>query len=250
MLKTYLERRRAKSTFTPVRGLRYHAHCWGDATLVTPERPPMVMVHGWMDVGASFQFVVDALAEAEGFDRWIIAPDWRGFGHTEAPGADTYWLPDYLGDLDGMLDALIPEGQLDLLGHSMGGNVVMTYGGLRPQRIRRLVNLEGFGMPQTQPHQAPKRLLNWLDELKAPAVLRDYDSVQAVAQRLMKNNHCWRPTRPRGWHRTGRAKCPMAAGTYRATRRTNAATRRCTRWLRCWKRGSSSPRRCCGSRAT
>ena len=188
MLKTYLERRRSKSTFTPVRGLRYHAHCWGDATLVTPERPPLVMVHGWMDVGASFQFVVDALAEAEGFDRWIIAPDWRGFGHTEAPGADTYWLPDYLGDLDGMLDALIPEGQLDLLGHSMGGNVVMTYGGLRPQRIRRLVNLEGFGMPQTQPHQAPKRLLNWLDELKAPAVLRDYDSVQAVAQRLMKNN--------------------------------------------------------------
>ncbi len=192
MLDTYPQRRHAQSSFVAVRGLRYHVHSWGDARLATPERPPLVMLHGWMDVGASFQFVVDALAEAEGFERWIIAPDWRGFGRTEAPGVDTYWLPDYLGDLDGLLDALLPAAQhpdaIDLLGHSMGGNVVMTYAGLRPQRIRRLVNLEGFGMPQTQPHQAPKRLLKWLEELKTPALLRDYDSVQAVAQRLLKNN--------------------------------------------------------------
>ncbi len=192
MPETYTERRRAQSSFVPVRGLQYHVHTWGDASMVTPDRPPLVMVHGWMDVGASFQFVVDALAEVEGFGRWVIAPDWRGFGRTEAPGQDTYWLPDYLGDLDSLLDALVPEGAhpggIDLLGHSMGGNVVMSYAGLRPQRIRHLVNLEGFGMPQTQPHQAPKRLLNWLNELKTPALLRDYDSVQAVAERLMKNN--------------------------------------------------------------
>ena len=192
MLQPYLARRHAQTSFVPVRGLRYHVRSWGDAALVTPERPPLVMLHGWMDVGASFQFVVDALAQAEGFERWIIAPDWRGFGHTEAPGVDTYWLPDYLGDLDGLLDALVPQGHhaggIDLLGHSMGGNVVMSYAGLRPQRIRKLVNLEGFGMPQTQPHQAPKRLLTWLDELKTPALLRDYGSVQAVAERLMQNN--------------------------------------------------------------
>ena len=54
----------------------------------------------------------------------------------------------------------------------MGGNVVMLYAGLRPERIRRLVNLEGFGMPRTKPTQAPKRLLQWLDELKTPATLR------------------------------------------------------------------------------
>ena len=165
---------------------------WGDATLATPERPPLVLVHGWMDVAASYQFVVDALATAEGVERWVIAPDWRGFGHSAPPaGTDSYWFPDYLADLDALLDALAPAGrhaQIDLAGHSMGGNVVMSYAGVRPARIRRLVNLEGFGLPATKPHHAPKRLAQWLDELKAPQALRDYASVDEVAARLMKNN--------------------------------------------------------------
>ena len=184
----YPSTRPIQSRFLPIRGLNYHVHTWGQAALSTPEHPPLVMMHGWMDVGASFQFVVDALAQAEGFERYVIAPDWRGFGLTEVPRADTYWFPDYLGDLDALLDALAPTGAVDLLGHSMGGNVVMSYAGLRPQRIRRLVNLEGFGLPATKPHHAPKRLLNWLDELKNPQALRDYASVDEVAARLMKNN--------------------------------------------------------------
>jgi pimeloyl-ACP methyl ester carboxylesterase len=184
----YLARRVAHSTFLPIRGLNYHVHHWGDASLVTPERPPLVMVHGWMDVGASFQFAVDALAAHEGFDRWVIAPDWRGFGLSDSSGADSYWFPDYVGDLDALLDALVPDGAVDLVGHSMGGNVVMAYAGVRTQRIRRLVNLEGFGLPAAQPHQAPKRLLQWLDELKTPQALRSYDSLDGVAERLRKNN--------------------------------------------------------------
>ncbi|MBK6471014.1 MAG: alpha/beta hydrolase [Betaproteobacteria bacterium] len=187
----YAVRRAARSAFVPLRSLRYHVHTWGDTSLVTPGRPPLVLLHGWMDVGASFQFLVDALAEAEGFGRHVIAPDWRGFGLTEAPGADTYWFPDYLGDLDALLDALVPAARypaIDLLGHSMGGNVVMSYAGLRPQRIRRLVNLEGFGLPATKPHQAPKRLVQWLDDLKTPQSLRDYASLDEVAARLLKNN--------------------------------------------------------------
>ena len=181
----------SQSHFVPLRHLQYHVRSWGDASLVTPERPPLVMVHGWMDVAASFQFVVDALAEAEGARRYVLAPDWRGFGLTSTPAADSYWFPDYLADLDALLDALLPEaryGAIDLLGHSMGGNVVMSYAGLRPQRIRRLVNLEGFGLPATKPQHAPKRLLQWLDELKQPQALRSYASVQEVAERLMKNN--------------------------------------------------------------
>jgi pimeloyl-ACP methyl ester carboxylesterase len=188
MSDAYLPRRVPQSSFVPLRGLLYHVQQWGDASLATPGRPPLVMLHGWMDVGASFQFVVDALAQAEGFERWVIAPDWRGFGLSETPHADTYWFPDYLGDLDALLDALVPQGPIDLLGHSMGGNVVMSYAGLRPARIRRLINLEGFGLPETKPHHAPRRLLQWLDELKAPQALRSYDSVQAVAERLQKNN--------------------------------------------------------------
>ncbi len=187
----YPVRHAAQSAFVPLRHLHYHVHTWGDAKGVTPERPPLVLLHGWMDVGASFQFLVDALAEASGFERHVVAPDWRGFGLTEAPGADTYWFHDYLGDLDALLDALLPAARfpaIDLLGHSMGGNVVMSYAGLRPQRIRRLINLEGFGLPATKPHHAPKRLVQWLDDLKTPQALRDYASVDAVAQRLLKNN--------------------------------------------------------------
>ena len=188
----YVVRRVSRSRFVTVRGLRHHVMEWGDATLVTPERPTLVMQHGWMDVAASFQFIVDALSR----DRHVIAFDWRGFGRSDSSGADAYWLPDYLGDLDAMLDAwffdadraIASAARIDLLGHSMGGNVVMLYAGLRPERIRRLVNLEGFGMPATRPSQAPKRYLQWLDELKTPTQLRDYDSLAAVAARLRKNN--------------------------------------------------------------
>jgi pimeloyl-ACP methyl ester carboxylesterase len=70
----------------------------------------------------------------------------------------------------------------------MGGNVVMVYAGLRPPRVRQLINLEGFGMPQTRPADAPKRLVKWLDELKSPAALRSYDNVAGVARRLLDNN--------------------------------------------------------------
>ncbi|HEY9063632.1 MAG TPA: alpha/beta hydrolase [Burkholderiaceae bacterium] len=195
----YVVRRASRSRFVNVRGLRHHVLEWGDASLATPERPTLVMQHGWMDVAASFQFVVDALER----DRHVIAFDWRGFGLSDASGADTYWLPDYLGDLDAMLDALFFDAgraiatasRIDLLGHSMGGNVVMLYAGLRPERIRRLVNLEGFGMPATRPAQAPKRYLQWLDELKEPAELRDYENLAAVAARLRKTNPLLPPQR-------------------------------------------------------
>lgn len=184
----YTVRRPSRSRFVTLRGLRHHVLEWGDASMVTPERPPLLMQHGWMDVAASFQFVVDALPT----DRHVLAFDWRGFGLTDTPATDSYWLPDYLGDLDAALDALCfdaaPARPIDLLGHSMGGNVVMLYAGIRPERVRRLVNLEGFGMPATKPTQAPRRYAQWLDELKQPVALRDYDSLGAVAERLRKTN--------------------------------------------------------------
>jgi len=183
----YLPRRAARSLFVTVRGLRYHLLAWGDASLAAPERPPLVLLHGWMDVAASFQFMVDAFAA----DRYVVAADWRGFGLTDAGGSDAYWFSDYLGDLDALLDHpdLGLAGQpIDLLGHSMGGNAVMLYAGIRPERIRRLINLEGFGMPATVPEQAPKRYRQWLDELKEPMQLRPYDTLADVAARLRKTN--------------------------------------------------------------
>jgi pimeloyl-ACP methyl ester carboxylesterase len=188
----YRPRRLAHESFVPVRGLRYHLHTWGDPAAVTPQRPLLVLVHGWMDVAASWQFMVDALAQ----ERCIVAPDWRGFGQTAGPpGADSYWFADYLGDLDALLDALSPDAPVDLAGHSMGGNVVMIYAGVRPQRIRRLLNLEGFGLPDMAPESSPRRLAEWLDELKAPMAFRPYAGADEVPQRLMKTHPGLTPER-------------------------------------------------------
>jgi len=185
MTADYLPRRPAQSRFVPVRGLRYHVNLWGDPDAVDRQRPLLVWMHGWMDVGASLQFVVDAMRQA----RAVAAPDWRGFGRTAPPPlTDSYWFPDYLGDLDALLDALSPGVAVDLAGHSMGGNVVMTYAGARPERIRPLVNMEGFGLPEAPPQGAPDRLCKWLDELKTLQRLKPYDSLDAVAARLLKNN--------------------------------------------------------------
>jgi len=181
MPHVYAPHRPHRSEFLSLRGLRHHVLRWGQAV---PGQPPLVMVHGWMDVGASFQFVVDALQR----DREVIALDWRGFGLSETSGSDCYWFPDYLGDLDALLDAVSPGAPVDLVGHSMGGNVAMSYAGVRPQRIRRLVNLEGFGMPDVSPAAAPERLARWLDELKDPPTLRPYATLADVAERLRKNN--------------------------------------------------------------
>jgi pimeloyl-ACP methyl ester carboxylesterase len=181
----YQVKRTSRSEFVPIRTLRYHVRLWGEPA---PGKTPLVLVHGWMDVSASWQFMVDAFAQ----DHYVIAPDWRGYGLTEAPATDNYWFPDYLADLDFLLDHYAPDAPVHLVGHSMGGNIAMLYAGTRPARLRSLVNLEGFGMPRTQPSQAPKRYARWMDELKklhrGELDLKAYDSAEGVAARLMKTN--------------------------------------------------------------
>ena len=152
----YQALRHSRSEFTTLRTIPYHVRQWGTPR---PGQPPLVLVHGWMDVAASYQFVVDAFAE----DRHILAPDWRGFGLSGSGGVDSFWIPDYLADLDFLLDHYAPGQAVDLVGHSMGGHIAMLYAGIRPARIHRLVNLEGFGMPATRPSQAPGRYAEWMD---------------------------------------------------------------------------------------
>lgn len=168
----------SRSHFHDVRGLRYHVRTWGN-----PGAHPLVMLHGWMDVGASFQFVVDELEH----DWYVIAPDWRGFGLTQW-AADGYWFLDYLGDLDALLDIYAPEAPCPVVGHSMGGNVLNLYAGARPSRVSHLVLAEGFGLKPPPPAKAPERIARWLDELKEPAQLRPYATFAEVAERLMRNN--------------------------------------------------------------
>ncbi|MGO4328365.1 alpha/beta fold hydrolase [Cupriavidus sp. 2TAF22] len=176
-------RETSRSEFITLRGLDMHVRHWG-----RPGAPKLFLLHGWMDVAASFQFMVDALER----DWHVIAPDWRGFGQTgwptRYPGTESYWFADYVADLEAVLDHFHPDAPVNLVGHSMGANVACIYAGIRPARVRRVVDLEGFGMTATRAEQAPGRYARWLDELRERPELRTYDSLEAVAARLQKTN--------------------------------------------------------------
>ena len=168
----------SESRFHDLGTVRYHVRTWGD-----PAHTPLFMLHGWMDVSASFQFAVDALAR----DWYVVAPDWRGFGLSgRAP--DGYWFPDYIADLDALLDLYSPDAPALVVGHSMGGNIANLHAGIRPERIAALVLAEGFGLRATDPTRAPERYAKWLEQRKAGATLRPYADFAAVADRLMRNN--------------------------------------------------------------
>jgi pimeloyl-ACP methyl ester carboxylesterase len=158
-----------------VRGLEMHLTRWGPPP--SESVSPIVLLHGWLDTGDTFQFMVDALRR----DWPLVALDWRGFGRSEWP-VEGYWFPDYLGDLDALLDHLSPRLPVRLVGHSMGGNIACLYSGLRPERVRCIVNLEGFGLARTSPAQAPARLRKWLDQLRSQAPPKDYASFEELAR--------------------------------------------------------------------
>ena len=166
------------SEFLQIRGRRLHVRIWGSETA-----PLLVLLHGWCDVSASWQFVVDAMAR----DWRIVAPDWRGFGLSQWNN-DVYWFPDYIADLDAMLLHYSPQEPVRLVGHSLGGNAGTLYAGIRPDRIRKLVNLEGLGLRLYAPDEAAERYANWLDQLRDTPTFRSYPDRSAFAARLQKEN--------------------------------------------------------------
>lgn len=177
--------RQSVSEVVRVRERRLHFRIWGDAAA-----PALFMLHGWHDVSASFQFVVDGLRR-----EWrVVAPDWRGFGLSQW-NDDAYWFPDYLADLDALLDRYAPGAPVRLVGHSMGGNVATIYAGVRPERVAGVVNLEGFGLRPVDPGEAPGRYAKWLDQVREPAAARVYADRAALATRLRRDNPRLTPER-------------------------------------------------------
>ena len=175
---TYVPIRPPRHEELSVRGLRHRVTWWG-----APTRTPVVLLHGFQDCGATWQFLADHLPP----DWSLAAPDWRGFGRSQwAPGG--YWFPDYLADLEALLDMLVPDVPARIIGHSMGANVAQMYAGARPQRLAWLVNVEGFGLARTDPHEAPARYTRWLDELRQPPREGRYRSVAQLAGYLRSKN--------------------------------------------------------------
>lgn len=183
----YQPRRPARPEFPSLRGLRHRLLRWGPADV-----PPVVLLHGWADTADPFQFLVDELP-----DDWSCAAlDWRGFGGSDcSPGG--YWFPDYYADLDALLEQLSPDVPARIVGHSMGGRIAMTYAGIRPERVARLVSLEGVGLPRREPDEAPGRLSQWLGELRAPPQHGGYRDYAALAQRLRSKHPRLTPERAR-----------------------------------------------------
>lgn len=176
----------SRSEFLTLRGRRLHCREWGEAAA-----PRLFMLHGWGDASASFQFVVDALARG-----WhVVAPDWRGFGRSAGNGG-AYWFPDYLADLDGLLEHYSPDVPARLVGHSMGGNLATLYAGIRPERVAGIVNLEGFGLAPVESDLAPQRYAKWLDQVRDDgAKYRVYADAAAFAARLRHDNPRLTPER-------------------------------------------------------
>ena len=174
----YLAERPARHQTLRVRNLDFQLYRWDGA-----DPRPVLLVHGWGDSGETFQFLVDRLPP----ELTLIAFDARGFGRTSW-AQDGYWFPDYLADLDAIVAALSPDHAVDLVGHSMGGNVALLYAGARPERVRSVVSLEGFGMSATQPAQAPARYREWLDEIRDGVGFATYDDMAHFAKILARRN--------------------------------------------------------------
>ena len=177
-LSAYLPRIAARSEHVALRGLDSHVMHWGDA-----DAPKLFLLHGWMDVAASFQFLVDAFVR----DWHVIAPDLRGFGRT-AWQAQGYWFFDYVADLAALVDMLAPGEPVRLAGHSLGANVAMHLAGARPARVSHLIAMDAFGIRAEQPGLAPVKLAAWLDALDHPPALAAYADFDALAARLIRNN--------------------------------------------------------------
>jgi pimeloyl-ACP methyl ester carboxylesterase len=166
--------RPARQETLRVRGLDMRLRRWGPPP--SDGDPLVLLLHGFQDTGDTFQFLVDAFER----DRPLAALDWRGFGHS-GWSQNGYWFPDYLADLDALLELVSADQPVRLVGHSMGGNIASLYAGVRPRRVSALVNLEGFGMPRTTPQEAPGRYAKWLDQVTAVPPLKDYDSFEQLA---------------------------------------------------------------------
>ena len=171
------------SAWHDIRGVRYHVYEWGNRN-----DPLLVLLHGWGDTGASFQFMVDALEK----NWFVIAPDWRGFGLSHFR-CESYWFPDYVADLDVLLRIYQSNEPVNLLGHSMGANAAGIYAGIFPERVHRFVNVEGFGLADSDPDNAPANYRRWIQQSRQMPAYSNYQEFEDLAGRIHKRSPGMRP---------------------------------------------------------
>jgi pimeloyl-ACP methyl ester carboxylesterase len=169
------------SRFFTSQRLRLHVVDWGNEGA-----PPLVLVHGGRDHARSFDAVARALRGA-----WhVVAPDLRGHGDSEWAAGGSYTMAELVLDLAALVDRLGPA-PVVLLGHSLGGAVVLHYAGLRPERVRKVVAIEGLGASpslraELLAQTSAERLERFLAGVGAADAreARAYRSLEAAAARM------------------------------------------------------------------
>jgi pimeloyl-ACP methyl ester carboxylesterase len=157
----------ATSEIIVANGLPHSVLRWGDASVVDEPRDGAIvlLLHGFMDAAGTFSSVAPKLAAA---GHVVYAPDFRGFGSgVRVPDGAYYHFADYVFDLAELVSRITrrPAQKVTVIGHSMGGTVATLYAGTFPERVAKLITLEGLGPPELDASVAPMRMRRWVDEV-------------------------------------------------------------------------------------
>jgi pimeloyl-ACP methyl ester carboxylesterase len=151
-----------------------------------PSDHTVVLVHGFLDSGWTFQPV----AEARLAERYhLVAPDMRGHGESDRVGEGGYYhFMDYVADLSALVE-VAGRRRVSLVGHSMGGSVVSYLAGAFPERFHRLVLLEGIGPPEDE-SPIVDRVQRWVRawEKARKRETTVYPTIEDAAKRLMQTD--------------------------------------------------------------
>lgn len=143
---------------------------------------PVLALHGWLDNAASFDRLAPLLP-----DLRIVALDLPGHGRSQHRPSGFYTFIDYVADVAHVADALGWQ-KFALLGHSLGAGVGALLAGTWPDRVRRLVLLEGLGPMSDADARAPERLRDAiageLAAVRRSGERTGYPDFDSVARRL------------------------------------------------------------------
>lgn len=165
------------STHQEFTGFKLHQLEWQGAD------PTLILLHGWLDQAWSFSWLADALPNR------LLAWDARGHGHSDWVTAESFYhFQDYLWDLHLWLERVSPEQPVILLGHSMGGMIAAYYAGVFPERVKGLINLEGWIVPDSAPETVPDRLRLWIDQRLTGKPFRPLQDLDEAIARLQQQD--------------------------------------------------------------
>jgi pimeloyl-ACP methyl ester carboxylesterase len=150
-------------------------------------KPALVLVHGGLDHARNWDWVARSLRE----HYHVYALDLRGHGNSAwAPGA-MYSIAEHVLDLSALLD-IIGDFPVRLVGHSLGGMIVLHYAGVYPGRVRKAVSIEGVGFPPGHRVHGPasQRLRRWIEDVRGleKRQPKNYTSLEEAMARMKEKN--------------------------------------------------------------